>query len=123
MSPTLSLIITVITSAAVGSLVTAVVQTFGGWRERRARRQELLLARAIDLASARTERMLRWAERTGGTVDVRDDVFLAEGYFQWLSHLMDHGKLPSEAHEIEAKSQAQLDALDAQEARRPGKGR
>jgi hypothetical protein len=58
----MSVLVTIITSAAVASLVSATMQLIGAHLERRARRRELLLARAPDLAAARTENAMRIAK-------------------------------------------------------------
>ncbi len=102
------MLIAIITSAVVGSAVAAGLQMLAAHLERRARRRELLLARALDLAKARTEFIMRTADKTGATATLRDDIFLAEGYFRWLSHLMDHGELPAEAHATEEASRQGL---------------
>lgn len=99
-----SLIATIITSAGVGAFVTAGFTFMGGWFERRARRRELLLSRALDSARTRTEFNLKMADKTGETIELQDDIILAEDYFQWLSHLMDHGKLPPDAKAKEEQS-------------------
>jgi hypothetical protein len=101
MNSTLSILVTIITSAAVGSLVSAIVQYIGAARERQARRKELLLARALDLAHARNERKLRIADAAGGATTLSDDIYLAEFYFEALSHLMDHGTLPRMTQDLQ----------------------
>ena len=72
---------TIITSAAVGALIAGVVQLIGATLERRARRQELLLSHAMELAKAREELGFKLAEKSG---------------------------LPAEAHEAEEKSRRRL---------------
>jgi hypothetical protein len=121
---TASTLVTIITSAAVASVTTALAQFVGARLEARARRRELLLTRALDLAQARTEMVLRVAKETGVTATIRDSVFLAEGYFQWLSHLMDHGKLPPEAKAQEAASERTVGELPEIEVTKvPGRSR
>ena len=117
------MLVTIITSAAVASVTAAAAQFIGARLETRARRKELLLTRALDLAQARTEMVMRIAKETGATATIRDSVFLAEGYFRWLSHLMDHGKLPSDAREREEASKQLVGELPEVEVTRLPGGR
>jgi hypothetical protein len=84
---------TIITSAAVGALVSAAVTLIGAALERRARRKELLLTKAIDLATDRTRTYIELAEKSGRPVGLIDNIFLAEDYYQELSLLLEKGKL------------------------------
>ena len=88
---------TVLTSAAVGVLVSSIVTLIGQHLERRARREELLLVRALELAAARREFVLQVAEKNNQTASVVDDAITAETYFRWLRSLLETGKLPSDA--------------------------
>jgi hypothetical protein len=103
--------------------VTAGFTFLGGWFERRARRRELLLARALDLAKARTEFNLKMADKTGESIELQDDIMLAEEYFAWLSHLMDHGKLPPEAKAKEAESRREYGMPEVEVSRAPARER
>jgi hypothetical protein len=96
--------LTVLTSAAVGVLVSGAVTLIGQYLERRARRDELLLAKAIDMATARRELAMQVAEKTGATASLIDDVINAETYFRWLKSLLETGKLPSDADKGRRKS-------------------
>lgn len=89
-----NLLPTVITSAAVGALASAVVAFVGQGLERRARRKELLLAKAIELAVGRRELVMRVAEASGKTADLWDDATVAAEYYGVLKHLLDKGDLP-----------------------------
>jgi hypothetical protein len=86
----------ILTSAGVGALVSSGVTLIGQYLERRARRKELLLSKAIELAEARTQLVLRLVEKTGKPGTFQDAVILAEGYYQWLLHLLSHGRLPDD---------------------------
>jgi hypothetical protein len=97
---------TIVTSAAVGALASALVNLLGQAFERRARRRELLLAKAIELAFARRDTLLKVVERTGQGFSLRDDVAIAADYFAELRHLLDTGRLSSSFREREAKSKA-----------------
>jgi hypothetical protein len=87
----------VLTSAAVGALASSVVTFVGQLLERRARREELLLVKALEVAKARNEVMVRQAERLASGMIVPDMVFSAEVYFRWLECLMKTGKFPPDA--------------------------
>lgn len=89
--------LTVLTSAAVGALVSALVHAISAWRERTARRKELLLTKSIELAIRRNDLLMKAAEQTREEVPLYDTPSLAEVYFYWLGHLMDKGRLPKEA--------------------------
>jgi hypothetical protein len=93
------------TSATIGAAVSAIVNLVGLLAgqalERRWRRRELLLTKAIELASKKSERMLAVAGQSNYRKSIIDDeVFLARAYFEDLDRLLDSGKLgqASEAH-------------------------
>ena len=113
------MLLAILTSAAVASLVSAAMQLFGAHLERRARRRELLLARALDLAAAKTEIAMRVAKESGATVTLYDNIFQAEGYFRWLSHLMDHGELPPDAKARRESASQELGTPEVQADRLP----
>lgn len=99
-------IITIITSAAVGALISGAVTLFSQSRERAARRKELLLSRAIELSFARRKFVTEAADRAGAPAYLKDDVSFAADYYQILAHLMDEGKLPDAFLAKEAESKA-----------------
>lgn len=90
----------VLTSSAVGVLVGSVVTLIGQYLERRARREELLLTRALEAAMERRKLAMKIvdADKTGATTALlADDVINAEKYYRWLRTLLDTGKLPPDA--------------------------
>ena len=89
--------LTVLTSAAVGVLVSSIVTLIGQSLERRARRNELLLVKALEIAAERRKLAMEVAEKTGVTASLVDDTINAETYFRWLKSLLDTGKLPPDA--------------------------
>ncbi|SRR5258708_1967314 len=89
--------LTVLTSAAVGVLVSSVVTLIGQRLERRARRDELLLVKAVEMAAARREFVMEVVEKSGATASLVDDAINAETYFRWLKSLLEMGKLPPDA--------------------------
>jgi len=89
--------LTVLASAAVGAVTSSIVTLIGQLLEGRARRDELLLVRALELAAARREFVLEAAEKNGQTASLVDDAIVAETYFRWLKSLLETGKLPPDA--------------------------
>ena len=87
---------TIVTSAAVEAVVSAGITFAGQALERRARREELLLSKAIDLAEQRIQLAKELA-----IVQERDAVFpqaivMAADYYQHLRYLLKKGGLPQE---------------------------
>lgn len=92
----MSTLLLVLTSAGIAAFVSGLIAFAGQWLERRARRHELLLAKAIELAFARTEFVKQFAKQEGVPARYFDNLQLAEVYYQQLSHLMRTGQLPAE---------------------------
>jgi hypothetical protein len=89
--------LTVLTSAAVGVLVSSFIALLGQYLERRARRDELLLTKAVEMAAERRKLAMEAAEKTGATASLLDDAIVAETYFRWLKQLLETGRLPPDA--------------------------
>ncbi|MCW5891372.1 MAG: hypothetical protein KIT14_12590 [bacterium] len=85
---------TIVTSAGVGALVAAGVTFFNGALERRARRKEVLLAKAIELSHERIKTLIPLAREMKMSAEVPDGAFLAVVYFRYLEHLLAKGELP-----------------------------
>jgi hypothetical protein len=90
---------TVITSAAVGAISAAVLNIVGQALERRSRRKELLLAKAIDVAVDRSRLVFEVAKASHGSADIGDAAVYAATYYRWFDHVLRHGKLPRDAGE------------------------
>jgi hypothetical protein len=106
-------LLTVVTSAAVGALVSSLATLLAQALERRSRRRELLLAKSIELAFRRTDLIKELAFKSGQPATFQDDATLAAGYFNALEHLFEHGELPDEfkrRHEESAKRLKEKDA-------------
>lgn len=88
---------TIFASAATGALVSSLVAIFGQMLERKARRRELLLTKAIELAQAKTKVAREVAQESGQNLKLQDDILSAEIYHHWLTHLLDTVKLPADA--------------------------
>lgn len=87
----------VLTSAAVGALVSSAISVWGQYLERSARRKELLLANALEMAKRRSDRLIQAAHAGGGAVKLYDEVIMAEIYYGWLKSLIESGQLPPSA--------------------------
>jgi hypothetical protein len=95
----------VLTSSAVGVLVSGFVTLIGQSLERRARRDELILTESIQVARRLTENVIKVADAAQGLVNVVlvDEAVNAEKYFRWLKSLLDTGKLPPDADKARPK--------------------
>lgn len=91
------LIIALIGAAAIGALVSSLITLVGQWFERKSRREELLLAKAIELTDRRLELVMKAAQTTKISVEFSDPAVMSETYYQWLKHLMRHDKLPDDS--------------------------
>ena len=89
----------VLTSAAVGALASSIAALIGQMLERRSRRRELALAKAVDLSIARSGLMADLAIKTGGQLTLMDHVELSGTYYNWLRHVLEKGSLPPKATE------------------------
>lgn len=98
-------LVTVLTSAAVGSLASAVVVSVNGYFERRARRDQTLFSLAFDLAKDRQSLLIELIKgNPHKRASFRDTVFLGAEYYNWLRHLEKHGDLPDVAYKREQAS-------------------
>jgi hypothetical protein len=90
--------LTILTSAAVGVLASSMVTLVGQYFERRSRRNELLLTKALEMAIRRTDVLLEAIKISGkGSAHLPDEVINAETYFRRLKSLLVSGKLPADA--------------------------
>lgn len=84
---------TVLTSAAVGVLVSSLVNLLGQYLERRSRQDEMLFQKALELAIAQRDFRVALADNAGTTATLVN----AETNLRYLKSLMNTGKLPSDA--------------------------
>jgi len=94
----------ILTSAGVAAFVSGLIAFAGQWLERRSRRKELLLAKAIELSVERTRFLTELAERRGRPIEILDNAMLTEVYYQWLLHLLRKDELPPDAPSIHGSS-------------------
>ncbi|SPE45759.1 exported hypothetical protein [Candidatus Sulfotelmatobacter sp. SbA7] len=65
-------------------------------RERSADRKQLLMQEAGKLADWRLEIARTQSDKTNRPVTLTDPIVLMEGYYNFLTHLWKHGKLPND---------------------------
>lgn len=92
--------VTVLTSAAVGVLVSGLITLLGQYLERSARRKELLLTKALEMAIRKSDLLMKTVEVSGGRATLLDEVITSEIYLRWLESLLKSGKLPPEAEKF-----------------------
>jgi hypothetical protein len=84
------LILAVVSAAGVGALISASILSFTQWRERVARRRELLLTKSIDMAQKTTELMV--AQAPPGSL-FHPEIVTARWYHRQLTSLFKTGRL------------------------------
>jgi hypothetical protein len=86
----------VLTSAVVAAIISSAVSLFSAHLERKGRKMELLLSKAIDLAVANSQRAITIWTRSGpnAKLTLQDDLISAEAYYLWLNELYTKGRLP-----------------------------
>ena len=89
-------LITIITSAAVGALASSILSLIGQHLERKSRREELLMVKAIDLAMHKTDLVKELTIKLDKSATIHDTVFLAAEYYKDLRHLIKRGGLRPE---------------------------
>ncbi|HSY48831.1 MAG TPA: hypothetical protein VLC46_08475 [Thermoanaerobaculia bacterium] len=102
---------TIITSAAVGAVISSAVTFAAQCFERRARRQELLLAKSIDLVHEHLRFTKEIVAETGMKAVFPTAVTMVADCYQLLQNLMNKGELPKDFVERATKS------LDEQKAK------
>jgi hypothetical protein len=100
-----NVVLIVLSSAAVGALVSSLLTLMGSALERRARRRELLLSKAIELAFNRTQTAMTAAEKMGSKFVLHDNASLAATYFKELETLLNTGDLSAKFRETERLSE------------------
>ena len=90
------LIIALIGSAAVGALVSSLITFLAQWRERKSRREELILSKAIEMAHSRVSNVLQ-SDFKGL---IMPEIEMTQEYHRWLTHLLKHGNLPADYKSI-----------------------
>ncbi len=84
--------------------MSGAITLLGQHLERRARRNELLLTKALEMAIRRSDIALKAAELSGTRWTLIDEVISAETYLRWLKELLYTGKLPPDAERFKKES-------------------
>jgi hypothetical protein len=87
----------VLTSAGVAAFVSGLITLVGQHLERRARREEILIQKALEIAVHRSGLALDVAKSTGVEASLYDEVINAATYYRWLKELLYKGVLPEDA--------------------------
>ena len=93
----------VLTSAGGSVLVSSLMTLLGQYLERRARREELILQKAIEMAVQRREFVMEAIKLTQKNATFADDIFSVETYVRRLGSLLNHGDLPPDAEQFRRK--------------------
>jgi len=80
-------------SAAVGALVSSLITQLGLWRERHARRQELILSEAVKLGQTQMDTALQVAAAGGKRTAIIPMIEMIGTYHKLLKHLLETDKL------------------------------
>ncbi len=94
---------TIVTSAAVGAVSGSIISFWGAILERKARRKEILLNKAVELAIERARFVKEIAKETSRAASIQDAAVMSATYFNWLEHVLDKGSLPEEVIENQRK--------------------
>ena len=113
-------LLTVLISASVGVLVSGVITLVGQYLERRARRNELLLTKAIEMAKAGREWRMEAFEKSGKPGLIIDDAFIAEKYFRWLKGLLETGDSKNTKRNNRVRARVPTDAQAQLKEEPPG---
>jgi hypothetical protein len=83
----------VLSSAAVGALISSLIMVIGQVLERRAKRRELLFTKAIEMGQANVELLKETADRGRNSVALRPLVVYVRWHYKQLCSLYDSGRL------------------------------
>lgn len=95
--------VTIVTSAGIGAIISPLIGVIDRHLERRSRRDELALTKAIEAAWERTRFAFDVARETNQRAAFADAVIMSEDYYRWLTYLLKHGRLPQEKAIDEAR--------------------
>jgi hypothetical protein len=90
--------ILLLSSAAVGALVSAALTTFAQWQERKAR-QRLIFSKSVEMANTETDRILEMV-KLAGSGGIYPTIVTARWYHRQLTRLFREGKI---ADDLEAE--------------------
>jgi hypothetical protein len=94
-----NLINIVLTSAVVASVISSIFLIWNSWRERVARRKEIIFKESLKMARERQDFVKEVTFQSQQNAVFQDAIFHAETYNKWLTELFDKNKLPKSAHQ------------------------
>lgn len=115
---TISPWVLIVTSAAVGALLSSLVTVINAYFERRSRRRELLFKEALLLARNHNDERMQIAMKTGESAAFLSPIYNAELYLGWLDKLFTSGKLPADAHRLLEAEKRKIEERYAQQQTR-----
>ena len=83
-----------LSSAAIGALVSSALTLYGQHVERNSRRREMLLAQSVTLALSHKENLIKLAQLQNESVFIPPEAKLVQTYFIALSELITERRLP-----------------------------
>lgn len=89
---TQTLLLTILGSAAVGALVSSLINAFDRWRERAARDKEMLFKAAVEISKATGERAAKTSERFVPGLEL----MIVEKAYEVLKQVHEKGKMSEE---------------------------
>ena len=90
------LLIALAGSAAIGALVSSVINLLGQYFERKSRRNELLLNKAVELSIAWVDMKFQIAKNSNTEVFINNQTILTELNYKCLQGLLRTGEIPPE---------------------------
>jgi|SRR5271157_3637889 len=97
----ISIWVLVVSSAAVGAVVSSAIAELGKWRERKSRREELALTKAFEMARSMNHMSIEII-KLGKSVQVTPMNDTIAGAYVTLKHILAHDKLdPAAQREVD----------------------
>ena len=93
--------ILIVSSAAIGAVVSSVITELGRWRERRSRREELALTKAFEMAKSITDMSVELI-KLGKSVQIMPMNDTIATAYVTLKHILAHDRLdPAAQKEVD----------------------
>ncbi len=93
--------ILIVSSAAIGAVVSSIITELGRWRERRSRREELALAKAFEMAKSISDMSVELIKLGKGVQVMPMNDTIATAYVT-LKHILAHERLdPAAQKEVD----------------------
>lgn len=108
----------ILTSAAVGAVISSVITVIGQSIERRSREREMVLKSAIDHAWRYRDHLIEVSRDTGSKLLLVDPVVYVEKYYEWFDHLCREGKFPYDPNLQESKEKLEAESKQHREGQK-----